>query len=64
MIHAQATFGGIGEACVTAIEALNVLYDEGLIDNAAAPGDYLHRAAEGACRPSIRTSSRRSAARA
>lgn len=41
MIHAQATFGGIGEACVTAIEALNVLYDEGLIDNAAETGDYL-----------------------
>ena len=41
MIHAQATFGGIGEACVTAIEALNVLYDEGLIDNAAATGAYL-----------------------
>ena len=41
MIHAQATFGGIGEACVTAIEGLNVLYDEGLIDNAAVTGDYL-----------------------
>jgi acetylornithine/succinyldiaminopimelate/putrescine aminotransferase len=41
MIHAQATFGGIGEACVTAIEALNVLYDEGLIDNAAETGCYL-----------------------
>ncbi len=41
MIHAQATFGGMGESCVTAIEALNVLYDEGLIDNAAATGDYL-----------------------
>ncbi len=41
MIHAQATFGGIGEACVTAIEALNVMYDEGLIDNAAKTGDYL-----------------------
>jgi acetylornithine/succinyldiaminopimelate/putrescine aminotransferase len=41
MIHAQATFGGIGEACITAIEALNVLYDEGLIENAAATGDYL-----------------------
>ncbi len=41
MIHAQATFGGIGEACVTAIEALNVLYDEGLIDNAADTGGYL-----------------------
>ena len=41
MIHAAATFGGIGEACVTSIEALNVLYDEGLIDNAADVGDYL-----------------------
>ena len=41
MIHAQATFGGMGESCVTAIEALNVLYDEGLIDNAATVGDYL-----------------------
>jgi acetylornithine/succinyldiaminopimelate/putrescine aminotransferase len=36
-----ATFGGIGEASITAIEGLNVLYDEGLIDNAAATGDYL-----------------------
>lgn len=35
MIHAHATFGGIGEACATSIEALHVLYDEGLIDNAA-----------------------------
>jgi acetylornithine/succinyldiaminopimelate/putrescine aminotransferase len=41
MIHAMATFGGIGEACATAIEGLNVLYDEGLIDNAAETGDYL-----------------------
>ncbi len=41
MIHAQATFGGMGESCVTAIEALNVLYDEGLIDNTAATGAYL-----------------------
>lgn len=41
MIHAQATFGGIGESCVTAIEALNVLFDEGLIANAGATGDYL-----------------------
>ena len=43
MIHAAATFGGIGEASITAIEGLNVLYDEGLIDNAAATGDYLLR---------------------
>jgi len=41
MIHAMATFGGIGEACVTSIEALNVLYDEGLIDRTAEVGDYL-----------------------
>ncbi len=41
LIHGPATFGGIGEGCVTAIEALNVLFDEGLIDNAAATGDYL-----------------------
>ena len=41
MIHAAATFGGIGEASITAIEGLNVLYDEGLIDNAADVGDYM-----------------------
>ncbi|MCU0830718.1 MAG: aspartate aminotransferase family protein [Rhizobiaceae bacterium] len=41
MIHAQATFGGMGEACVTAIEALNTLYDDALIDNAADTGAYL-----------------------
>lgn len=41
MIHAQATFGGIGEACATSIETLNVLYDEHLIDNAAETGAYL-----------------------
>ncbi|MEQ8297214.1 MAG: aspartate aminotransferase family protein [Nitratireductor sp.] len=41
MIHAAATFGGIGEASITAIEAINILYDEGLIDNAADTGAYL-----------------------
>ncbi|WP_250157370.1 aspartate aminotransferase family protein [Tianweitania aestuarii] len=41
MIHAPATFGGMGEACITSIEALNVLYDEQLIDNAASTGAYL-----------------------
>lgn len=41
MIHAMATFGGIGEACVTSIEALNVLYDEGLMENAESTGGYL-----------------------
>jgi acetylornithine/succinyldiaminopimelate/putrescine aminotransferase len=41
LVHGPATFGGIGEACVTAIEGLNLLYDEGLIDNAALTGAYL-----------------------
>jgi acetylornithine/succinyldiaminopimelate/putrescine aminotransferase len=41
LIHGPATFGGMGEACATAIEALNTLYDEGLIDNAAEQGAYL-----------------------
>ncbi|MEZ5775992.1 MAG: aminotransferase class III-fold pyridoxal phosphate-dependent enzyme [Hyphomicrobiaceae bacterium] len=41
LIHGPATFGGIGEASCTAIEALNILYDEGLIDNAAAMGEHL-----------------------
>ena len=41
MIHAAATFGGIGEACVTSIEGLNILYDEDLISNAARTGDYM-----------------------
>jgi acetylornithine/succinyldiaminopimelate/putrescine aminotransferase len=36
-----ATFGRTGEGCISAIEALNMLYDEGLIDTAAEPGDYL-----------------------
>ncbi len=41
MIHAHATFGGIGEGCVTSIEALNTLYDEDLIGNAEVVGAYL-----------------------
>jgi acetylornithine/succinyldiaminopimelate/putrescine aminotransferase len=41
IVHAQATFGGIGETCATAIETLNVLYDEGLIDNSARQGALL-----------------------
>lgn len=41
LIHGPATFGGIGESCCTAIEGLNILYDEGLIDNAAEQGAYL-----------------------
>ncbi|MEE9320244.1 MAG: aspartate aminotransferase family protein [Granulosicoccus sp.] len=41
LIHGPATFGGIGEACVTAIEALNVMYDEKLLENTDAMGAYL-----------------------
>ncbi len=41
MIHAQATFGGIGEACITAIEGLNLLYDDDLIGNADEVGAHL-----------------------
>lgn len=41
LIHAQATFGGMGEACVSAIEGLNVLYEEDLMGNAQRQGDYL-----------------------
>ncbi|MEX3009968.1 aspartate aminotransferase family protein [Hoeflea sp. TYP-13] len=41
LIHGPATFGGIGEACITAIEGLNLLYDENLIANSAAQGAYL-----------------------
>ncbi len=41
LIHAGATLSGMGEACISAIESLNVLYDEHLIDNAADVGAYL-----------------------
>jgi acetylornithine/succinyldiaminopimelate/putrescine aminotransferase len=41
LIHGPATFSGIGEACCTAIEAINVLYDEGLMENARVQGNYL-----------------------
>jgi acetylornithine/succinyldiaminopimelate/putrescine aminotransferase len=41
LIHGPATFGGIGEASATAIEALNILYDEKLMENAATQGAYL-----------------------
>ena len=41
LIHAAATFGGIGEGCITAMETINTLYEDGLIDNAAETGAYL-----------------------
>ncbi|HUD93446.1 aspartate aminotransferase family protein [Sphingobium sp.] len=43
----SSTFSGIGETCAVAIETLNTLYDDGLIDNAAEMGDYLEARLEG-----------------
>ena len=37
----SSTFSGIGESCAVAIETLNTLYEDGLIDNAREMGDYL-----------------------
>lgn len=37
----SSTFSGLGESCAVAIETLNTLYDDGLIDNAAEMGLYL-----------------------
>ena len=39
-IHSSSTFGGLGEACITAMEAINILYDEGLIENSEKVGGY------------------------
>ena len=39
MMH-TTTFNGLGEECWTAIEALNVLVDENLVENAREMGDY------------------------
>ncbi|MEM8664905.1 MAG: aminotransferase class III-fold pyridoxal phosphate-dependent enzyme, partial [Pseudomonadota bacterium] len=41
LIHGPATFGGMGEASITAIEALHILYDEDLMGNAARVGGHL-----------------------
>ena len=41
LIHGPATFGGIGESCITAIEALNIMYDDELMENATVIGAYL-----------------------
>lgn len=40
MIH-STTFNGLGEECYTAIEALNVLIDENLVENSKTMGEYL-----------------------
>ena len=41
LIHAQATFGGMGEASITALEALNTLVEDNLVANSDATGAYL-----------------------
>lgn len=41
LIHGPATFSGLGESCITSIEALNIVYDENLLDNSAAMGERL-----------------------
>jgi len=44
-IH-STTFGGMGEECATAIEALNVLVEEGLVENARTLGVHLRQRME------------------
>jgi acetylornithine/succinyldiaminopimelate/putrescine aminotransferase len=39
-VQMPSTFGGMGEAAVTANEAINILYEEGLIENAEKMGNY------------------------
>jgi ornithine--oxo-acid transaminase len=41
VVFGASTFAGMGETCVTAIEAINVLVEEGLMANAAAAGELL-----------------------
>jgi acetylornithine/succinyldiaminopimelate/putrescine aminotransferase len=40
-------FGGLGESCAVAIETLNVMQDENLIENAATMGAYLSKGLNG-----------------
>jgi putrescine aminotransferase len=40
MIH-SSTYSGMSEECATAIEALNIIKDEGLVDRARDLGEYL-----------------------
>lgn len=42
----SSTFSGIGETCAVAIETLNTLYENGLIDNADRMGRYLEQRLE------------------
>ena len=40
VINSPTTFGGMGQACVTAIETINILFDENLIENTRDTGAY------------------------
>jgi acetylornithine/succinyldiaminopimelate/putrescine aminotransferase len=40
LVHGPSTFSGMGVTCATGIEALHILYDEGLIENAAEQGEH------------------------
>lgn len=51
----SSSFGGLGETCAVAIETLNTLYEEGLIDNAAEMGAYLEERLEALRRKHPRT---------
>ena len=42
MIH-SSTFNGLGEECYTAIEAINVIIEENLVENSKNMGKYLRR---------------------
>jgi acetylornithine/succinyldiaminopimelate/putrescine aminotransferase len=42
-----SSFSGLGESCAVAIETLNVMQDEKLIENAAAMGAYLNNGLNG-----------------
>ena len=48
-----STFGGFAIACAVGLEALNVLVDENLSENAAELGEYMLRRLKGLNHPSI-----------
>lgn len=43
----SSSFSGLGESCAAAIETLNILHDERLIENAASMGEYLTKGLRG-----------------
>jgi len=40
IVNSPSTLGGMGEACITAIEAINVLFEENLLENIKEMGAY------------------------